>query len=205
MLSLSRITRLAEAGDHERLLLEVMRNGRPLPLTLRVRLSQPESVAAAGLGLGLARLSELTWRPTPAAQAIAGQLVALQSASGSFGSVSATIMAVAGLLDLTRQARVCVVEMESRVGADLDEAVERGLYWLCSVQAQGEDQTTNGLLAGPVETALALWRFGEHPRAREALRWREMERAFEDAAPDRDAAAVLAHAGRVETRMSEAA
>lgn len=103
MLSQFRVARLASAEEFDRLLNEVLMNGRPVPLSARLRLSAPGSLAPSALGLALARLSELTWRPEPPAADLAEALLERQSPSGEFGSIASTACALAGLGALTAQ------------------------------------------------------------------------------------------------------
>lgn len=60
MLTPARIARLAQAQEWERLLREVLANGRPLPASAAERLARPSCVRAAAAALGLCRSLELS-------------------------------------------------------------------------------------------------------------------------------------------------
>lgn len=105
MISLPRLARLAESREFDRLLDEVIRNGRPLPLAIRLRLCDPEALPAAAVGLALQRVVQLTYKPTPLSAMLARMLVEMQHEDGSFGTAGSTAIAVAGLLALADQVR----------------------------------------------------------------------------------------------------
>jgi hypothetical protein len=121
MISLPRIARLAEAREFDRLLDEVVRNGRPLPLAIRLRLSDPEALPAAAVGFALQRVVQLTYKPTPLSAMLARMLVEMQHEDGSFGPAGSTAIAVAALLSLADQVRSL-----PRAWARLDEGDGRG-------------------------------------------------------------------------------
>ncbi|MFM9959436.1 MAG: hypothetical protein ACKVZJ_15375 [Phycisphaerales bacterium] len=146
MLSPFRVARLVAGEEFDRLLNEVLMNGRPVSLGVRLRLSTPESLPGCALGLALRRLTELTWRAEPPALELADRLLALQRDDGSFGSVAASACAVAGLAALLAQSPEPTAdarpplppEVSVNEGFGIDDgqrlaiaaAVARGLEWL---------------------------------------------------------------------------
>lgn len=105
MLSPFRVARLIQSEEFDRLLNEVLMNGRPVSLAVRLRLSDPRSLAPCAMGMALRRLTELTWKPEPPAFELAHRLIGLQGADGSFGSLAGTACAVGALLALKSQCR----------------------------------------------------------------------------------------------------
>lgn len=194
MITAHRIERLLDAGFHDRLLTEVLQNGRELPLAARLRLSAPEALVPAAAGLALQRLSELTHRPGRTAREHALALVGMQDASGGFGSPAATAAAVAGLLAVIGQCAarpgVATPEFVQR----LDRAVDLGLHALFQTQRAGGDEECPGLLGDAMDSALGLWLLGEAPRFREAVRVRDLVAAIRTGggADDPQVGAVLA-------------
>ncbi|MEM1355946.1 MAG: hypothetical protein AAGC44_09570 [Planctomycetota bacterium] len=81
MLSIQTIDRTLEAGDHDRLLRDLGRNGLVLPLPLRSQLAQNRAGAVA---LGLRRIIELTYRPTFLTRQLLGELLSDQAPDGSW-------------------------------------------------------------------------------------------------------------------------
>jgi hypothetical protein len=98
MLSPNRVRMLAQHGLWSRLVDEVLRNGRPVPVSIRLRLAEEGAEAATALGLSLARLCELARPGESAIGEVVERLIAMQLEDGSFGSEVATACALAGLL-----------------------------------------------------------------------------------------------------------
>ncbi|MBL8746856.1 MAG: hypothetical protein JNK58_10930 [Phycisphaerae bacterium] len=185
MLNLPRIARLSVAGDFERMLEEVTRNGRPLPLPVRLRLSEPAGLPAAAAGLALQRITQLTYRPTPVSIGVARALVALRDDSGLFGTLAATAVALAGLLAFSDQVRslpgTSQVDPELRV--KVDESIAAALHRLHRAQEEspaarlGERPT---LIGDELDSAIALWQLGLDPRFASAVRFEDLLASVED-------------------------
>lgn len=97
MLTTNRIDRLVSGGDYDRLMADVLNNGRTIPLAVKLRLSEESTLPAAALGLALQRLVELTFVPGEESELLVAALLDRQTDDGSFGSTAATAVAVAGL------------------------------------------------------------------------------------------------------------
>ncbi|MBL0928420.1 MAG: hypothetical protein IBJ11_12345 [Phycisphaerales bacterium] len=214
MLVASRIERLVAAGEFERLVDEVLRNGRPATLAARLRLTSSEAVEPAALGLGLARLVEVNYRPGSAECALARGLVDRQREDGAWGgdgargSIVGTAAAVKGLLALLRLVdplgvgRAVVRSVDEGLVGQMRCAVERGLGWLASrgeawpwlgigeeseEGAVSEGDGGRGLLGDSMESAVVLWLLSDEPWARGVLRLEELSEAAEREGLGRDA------------------
>lgn len=192
MLSQFRVARLASAEEFDRLLNEVLMNGRPLPLSARLRLSAPGCLAASALGLALARLSELTWRPEPPAAELAERLLERQSSLGDFGSIPATACALAGLAALHAQiaalpgTKVGMEFLPSGLTPRVRAAADAAASWLASRSREDQfslfetapdepldtgDARVSGRsgadspppIGDHIDTALVLWALGAAP------------------------------------------
>ncbi|MCA9292628.1 MAG: hypothetical protein KDA20_02305 [Phycisphaerales bacterium] len=98
-----RVKMLAQHGLWSRLLDEVLRNGRDVPLKLRLRLTEEGAEAEVAAGLALTRLAELARPGDRHVGAAIELLVGRQRSDGGFGkgtagSVVGTGCALAGLL-----------------------------------------------------------------------------------------------------------
>ncbi len=98
MMTPKRVKMLAQHGLWLRLLEEVMRSGREMPVSVRLRLTEEGAEVPTALGLALARVSELAWPGDPAVPEVTDQLIDLQREDGSFGTTVGTACALAGLL-----------------------------------------------------------------------------------------------------------
>ncbi|MCB9838273.1 MAG: hypothetical protein H6813_02950 [Phycisphaeraceae bacterium] len=162
MLSMPRLVRLAESGQYDRLLEEVLRNGRPLPLAARLRLSNPGMIEASAISLALSRVTELTHRPTSGALDLALRLLDRQLDDGSFGSPAVTASAVEAIIALLEQDRFVIPGLEPDLRDRLETARDRAFHALYSAHEAGAANTRqSGLLVDALETALTLWRLGE--------------------------------------------
>lgn len=183
MISIPRLTKLAAEASYERLMDEVTRNGRPLPLAVRLRLTDPGSLAPAALGLALQRVVELTYRPTPASRDLLARLLGHQGADGGFGageaSVSSTAVALSALLGVASQINVlprAALElwMSAEEKAALDQAIGAGLHFLSMAQESGEGGALlrePGLIGDEIDSAVVLWQLGLQPRFARAVRF----------------------------------
>lgn len=135
MLNRIRIEQLIRMEQDDRLLDELLANGRNVPLPLRLRLTDPAGRRAAALGLALQRLSELTHGSAKACATVASALIGRQQQDGGFGTLAATVAALAGLTTYLDYAPA-----EVHPGA-IDEAVRRGMASLSAAQDEA------GLLA----------------------------------------------------------
>ncbi len=188
MLNLPRIARLSVAGDFERMLEEVCRNGRPLPLPVRLRLSEPAGLSAAAAGLALQRIIQLTYRPTPVSIGLARTLVVLRDEDGKFGTLAATAVALAGLLAFSDQVKS--LPTLSQVDPDLrravDESIAAALHRLH--RAQEESPAMPGarlgerpsLIGDELDSAIVLWQLGLEPRFANAIRYEDLLASVED-------------------------
>jgi len=162
MLSMPRLVRLAESDQYDRLLEEVLRNGRPLPLAARLRLSAAGALAVSAISLALSRMTELTHRPTAGAQLLADKLLALQNDDGSFGSPAVTASAVEACIALLEQNKYVANGLAPEFRDRLEIAAERALHSLyLQREAANANQQARGLIGDALETALTLWRLGE--------------------------------------------
>ena len=195
MLSPNRLERLAANGEYDRLLADVLRNGRSIPLAARLRLC--EALPAAALGLALQRLLELTRRPTGAVCALAADLLDQQSEDGGFGAVAATAVAVSALTNLSQIAAyvpgAVTPEFSERVG----RAVEQGHHHLFAAQDRCFGVDPAGLIGDGLDSALVYWQLGHDPAFGRSVRMTDLQTALADPeiTGDPDARAVLALAG----------
>lgn len=190
MLSQRRIERLVERGEHDRLLEEVLRNGRPLPLEARLHLTDPGALAPAALALALQRHLELTPAATPLAIDLADRLLEMQDAHGAIGSTASTAAAIAGLTRL-RETLAWSTNTDPMLSRRLDVAIDRALHALLAAQHRCAMADRPGYLGDDMETALALWQLATVDRAREALAWGDLARAADDLSGQRACAEVL--------------
>lgn len=162
MLSMPRLVRLAETGQYDRLLDEVLRNGRPLPLEARLRMTSSGALAASAISLALSRMTELTHRPTTGAKLLAGKLLSLQDPDGSFGSPAVTASVTESLIALLEQNKFVATGLETEFRDRIVVARDRALH---SLYAERESAAaaprSGGLLGDALETALVLWRLSE--------------------------------------------
>lgn len=164
MLALPRIAKLSIAGDHDRLLNDILHNGRPVPLAARIRLSAPETLRPAALGLALRRIAELTYRPFDDAAPIATALLEEQRPDGSFGSITATAAAVAGLsafVDQHRPLRIASERPDARAVGAAEAGLMAALNWLDMLTAGARP---GGLIGDRLDSALIAWLFQSDPR-----------------------------------------
>ncbi len=187
MLNLPRLARLAVAGDFERILEEVTRNGKPLPLPVRLRLSESRGLPAAALGLALQRVTQLTYRPTPVAISLARGIVALADPSGLFGTIAATAPALAGLLAFTDQLRSLPTSAhpDPELVRSIDLAIANSLHRLHRAQEEspaarlGEPPT---LIGDELDSAIVLWQLGLEPRFTSRIRFEDLLNSIGDTA-----------------------
>jgi hypothetical protein len=190
MLNLPRLSRLVESGEFERILEEVSRNGRPLPIGVRLRLSEPAGLPPSAMGLALQRVCELTYRPTPLAVALARGILDRQDAGGLFGTLSATAVALAALFSFSDQlALLTSAAAAERFGVDEDlarkvrRAVEAAVHRLHRAQEEspagrlGEPPT---LIGDELDSAIVLWQLGLEPRFTAAVRFGELLSAMDE-------------------------
>ncbi len=164
MLALPRIAKLSLAGDHDRLLNDILHNGRPVPLAARIRLSASEAVRPAALGLALRRIAELTYRPVDEAAAIVTALLEEQRPDGSFGSIAATAAAVAGLsafMDQHRPLRIASDRPDALVVGSAEAGLASALSWFDAMSAGAR---ADGLIGDRLDSALIAWLFQSDPR-----------------------------------------
>jgi len=193
MLALPRIAKLSNARDDDRLLNDILHNGRPVPLSARIRLSAPETVRATALGLALRRIAELTYRPVDEAAAIATALLEEQRPDGSFGSIAATAAAVAGLsafIDQHRPLRIAGERPEARAIGSAEGALAAALGWF---DAAASSAAPGGLLGDGLDSALVAWLFQPDPRLASWRGFAPLLRAIDRAGlhHDRDTSALL--------------
>lgn len=202
MINLQRIARLASspAADavHSTLLLdEVLGSSRPLPLPARLRLEEPATLSAVALGMGLTRTVELTYWHSQSTLDLADRLLAHQSESGSFGSISATAVGAGALLAFSDQLSRCNdPHIELSIGR-IQLAADAALAWLseqltpaASAHQLAEDDPSDWadtlaalgidrddapadssprMTADPIEIAIVLWQLAAFPVARRRL------------------------------------
>ncbi|MFA9477645.1 hypothetical protein ACERK3_04985 [Phycisphaerales bacterium AB-hyl4] len=177
MLSLHRIEKQFHAGEHERLLRQVLDNGLRLPLPLRVRLSQGRATAIA---MGLRRVVELTYGPGPLSRAMIAALLAEQSASGAFLADDrpdplATAAAVSALAMVRR-------DHPTAAGPEVDEAHDRALAALSEMQdgdglfRAGDDRSDADRARS---AAFVLWLLAADAAFRQSVRMADVRNWFE--------------------------
>lgn len=167
MISQPQIVRLIEAQEYRHLIDRILANGRCRSAAARRVLMRPECAAVAALGLALQRLCEITYRPTPAAQMLAQQLIALQRDDGTFGdpleisaesSLAATAVALRGLI-----AHASQIELTGAAAPEsITTSIEDGVNALAS---QYHSMNDHGVHA--VDWAIVLWQLGETPHLRD--------------------------------------
>lgn len=186
MINLPKLVRMASEGEHERMLDEVIRNGRPLPLNVRLRLQDRETLPAAALGLALSRVTELTYRPSDIACTLVVLLLERRHEDGSFGSVAATSIALAALHAMTDQ--IDALSGGAVTGRYIDPSLERSvrsaastaLHALVQAQNGANDESGDGMLGDEIDSAIALWRLGLDTRFARAVRYEALLAAVED-------------------------
>lgn len=156
MLTTNRIDRLVSGGDYDRLLSDVLHNGRATPLAIRLRLSEAATLPAAALGLALQRLIELTFVLGEESELLVAALLDRQADDGSFGSTAATAVAVAGLQAFLDQSQPMRWYLDSRrpgltslIGR-VESAIPAALITLDSVAEEGD----------AVDVTILAWQLG---------------------------------------------
>lgn len=140
MLSRKHIEQRLHQHQDDRLIDELLANGREAALPLRLLLTDPAGRRSAALGLSLQRLAELGHGR--GCEDVARDLLARQETEGGFGTVAATISALAGLLTWRDYGGAAART------ADVDHAVARALAHLAASQDEA------GLIAGDVDLSL---------------------------------------------------
>lgn len=172
MISLPRIARQMVEGQFDAILSDVVRNGRPLPLSVRLRLSEPEALPVSALGLALQRVLELTYRPTEVSIALLRGLLDRAREDGSFGSLSATAVALASMLAFRAQIDALPGVKSGAVDRYLDPAldgalrrsIEGALGALSAAWDIAQDEAIGpALLGDEIDTAVALWQLAFAP------------------------------------------
>ncbi len=182
MINLPRIQALAERREFERLLEQVLRNGRPLPVQVRLRLSEPGAVATAGLSLALQRALELTYRPTGTTVFLLSALLEEEHSEGGFGHdecgrphTAATATALAAMLLFVRQldalpnsrgtpgAYTHDAALDARLRSAIDPAIH-ALYLAQQRPMCGARFQTPGSIGDEVDSAIVLWQLALEPR-----------------------------------------
>lgn len=183
MLSVNRIQRSLAVGAHERLLEEILANGRRVALPLRMRLAEPASLRTVVLGLSLQRVVELTFGEEPLATILVRDLLASQNWDGSFGSVAATAVALRALT----MARRHVAEDEA-LAQRVEEAIEHGVRALAARQDEADGLAERGaeapvsarrdsaataaglgLIGDEIDSSVCVWQLAPCEALREAL------------------------------------
>lgn len=186
MISLPKLVRMASEGEYERMLDEVVRNGRPLPLAVRLRLEQSETLPAAALGLALTRITELTYRPSDVACTLAALLIERRAPDGAFGSVASTAIAAAALLAVSDQldalpaGRGAGVYIDPRLEAAVRDSAQSALHALAQAQSDDAEDANDGLIGDDIDSAITLWRLGFDTRFASAVRYEALLGAVED-------------------------
>lgn len=183
MINIPRLSHLADTQRFDRMLDEVARNGRPLPLAVRLRLSHAQCLPGAALGLALQRVCELTYRPTEASIRLLEGLLEARRDDGSFGPAAATAVALAALCAVVHQLdalpgraspRFIDEELERRARA----AVPGAIAWLAALQDDGDEvdlfDESHGLVGDEVDSAIVLWQLGFEPRFTGAIRFADL-------------------------------
>lgn len=166
MLTPGRIEMLVDRGAHDRLIEEVLANGRPLPLSARLRLSDPGWAETVALGLASRRIGEFAGGLSRAAEGPARRLAELQNPDGSFGHVVPTAAAIAGLRPIVSEAatlradRPFNTDLTTHLADTLDRA-EHALHWAVENARIAESARTGGV--SPLDAALACWLLADTP------------------------------------------
>lgn len=156
MLTTNRIDRMVSGGDFDRLLNDILSNGRGTPIAVKLRLSEAETLPAAAMGLALQRLVELTFVPGEESHLLVAALLDKQADDGSFGSTAATAVAVAGLQAFLDQTRPMRWYLDSRRPAleslirRVETAIPAALITLDSVAEEGD----------ATDVMILAWQFG---------------------------------------------
>ncbi len=173
MINLSHIERLLDEESYGRLVNRVLSNGRRVNRAVAKRLEVSEAVAAAACGLALQRCCELTYAPTPLADRLAMRLLEMQRNDGHFSrSVSASAVALRGLLEYVQHHRDVGESVDAQVSAGIAEALA------AFRRTQSAD---GGFRNSAVESTIVLWQLGEHEAFRSAVKldplWSQLERS----------------------------
>lgn len=166
MMSCNRIARLFADHRYERLLEEVLANGREPGLAIRLRLADAAGLSAAAVGFALQRACELHDAPGPLVTRLADALLDLQHDDGLFGTSIATAAAIAGLLSLLDQ---------------VSPAARVDLAWaaMVGIEALAERQEENALIDGdPVTSAFVAWQLGHRSDFVARIRYGEFVEAL---------------------------
>lgn len=189
MLNLPRLTRLAHAGQFTRMIDEVLRSGPSLPIGVRLRLSDPEGLPATGCGLALQRAVQLTYRPTNLSLELVHQVIRGQREDGSFGSLSATAVALAGLFAFFDQVRslpggknrtTSVIDPD--LYGSIEHAIGAALHRLHRAQEEssfGSRRTRSDLIGDDLDTSIILWQLALEPRFTRVVRFEALLDAVE--------------------------
>lgn len=189
MISLPRMVKQAGEGQFDRILEDVLRNGRQIPLQARMRLEGADTLPAAALGLALQRVTELTYRPSDAALTLLERLLNRQRPTGSFGSIAGTAVALAALHAALSQhdalpgARGSGRYMSRELEARAREAAAQATHFLVQSQdadALDDEEGPGGLIGEPIDTAIVLWQLGLDTRFTRAVRFEALMRAVEE-------------------------
>ena len=124
MLSIKRIEKLTESGHFGQLIREVAANGRPLQNTLKTRLNDPKTLKPAAIGLGIRRITELSFTLSPTTRKLLDLLLQYQQPYGSFGSITATEIALQALRAVRNQGGT------QQLHPTLDQAIHAAANWL---------------------------------------------------------------------------
>lgn len=165
MLTLSKIERLADAGEYSALLRAVTENGRQVPLPVRLRLEDEPSRQVAALGLALQRATELALRPSPVVVSLADRLSELLAdpnmPPASPGAVAA---AMGGLLAFRNHVSTTGQLVEPIIRSRVENALRQGAYRLFEAQS-----ASGGLIGDTIDAAILLWHLSEPLGLREAI------------------------------------
>lgn len=196
MLNLPRLARLAETGEFDRLINDVARNGRPLPLGVRLRLSEAGSLPAAALGLALQRVVQLTYRPNHVSCLLVRLLLAQRDQAGAFGGHASTAVALAALFAFADQVATLPggrdpaaagpsAPIDPALHTEIHRAIAGALHALHAAQNPGVVggvaarrgglfQSSGGLIGDELDSAIVLWQLGLEPRFAAAVRLEDL-------------------------------
>lgn len=200
MISLPRMVKQADEGQFERMLDDVLRNGRPLSLAVRMKLQAPGSLAPAALALALQRVTELTYRPSDTAVGLLRMLLDRQAPDGSFGAVASTAAALAATHALLAQVEALPGKGSGRyldleLHAQARAGAEAALHYLAQSQSGGlsarNDLAANapeaeceaevgGLIGDDLDSAIVLWQLAFDVRFTRAIRYDALLNAIEE-------------------------
>lgn len=133
MLNPSRLARLVEQGQFDRLLDCVLRNGRHASEPVRRRLSDPRALRAAALGLALQRACELAYAPVDEVMNLLDAVRAEQRPEGFFGAdadAASTSACTAGI-----EAFLQLVGEDHPAARQARAAASAAVVWLVSTSA----------------------------------------------------------------------